>query len=181
MSVTTISLIIAFSALAVSITSVYFQFFHKKRKIYYLSLGFSANNKYRFGIANGGNHNVFLCGMSVNLKESNQERLQKFMSISPLYVKNDSLILPANEIQEFSLDIPNEIPKGFTPKVVGNKSNEYNTLDLSLFIYFAFPDGKRYSAEVNIGKISVRKDGVERGYSISDSFIDLTKISKRCD
>lgn len=172
---------IAFCALAASAISVYFQFFHKKRKIYFLFLGLSKNKGCRFGIANGGNHNVFLCGISVNLTEPNQERGRKSILISPLHVKDDSLILPANEIREFSIDIPNEIPAGLTLKVEGDENNKYNTLDLSLFVYFAFPDGKRYSAEVNIGEISVRKDGVERGYSISDSFIDLTKISKRCD
>jgi len=121
MSATNISLIIAFCALAVSISHIYFQYFHKKRKIYFLSLGLANNKRFRFGIANGGNHNVFICGISVNLKESNQVKLRKFKSLGPLYVKNDSLVLSSNEIQEFTLDIPNEIPKGLTPKVERNE------------------------------------------------------------
>lgn len=181
MSATAISLIIAFCALAASAISIYFQFFHKKRKIYFLCLGLSKNKGCRFGIANGGNHNVFLCGISVNLTQPNPERGRKSISISPLHVKDDSLILPANEIREFSIDIPNEIPAGLIPKVECDENNKYNTVDLLLSIYFAFPDGKRYSAEVNIGDIRVRQDGMERGYSISEGFVDLTKISKRCN
>jgi len=177
----TFTMIIAFCALAVSITHVYFQFLRKKRKIYFLFLGLSKYRRWRFGIANGGNHNVFLCGISVDLKEPTQGRGYKSVAAGPLHVKNDSLILSANEIQEFGLDIPDEIPKGLSPKVKKADGGEYDAVDLLLSVCFAFPDGKKYRAEVKIGELSVRQDGTERGCSISKGFIDLTKISRRCD
>ena len=177
----TFTTIIAVCALAVSITHVYFQFLHKKRKVYFLFLGLSKDRRWRFGIANGGNHNVFLCGISVDLKGPIEGTGYMFVAAGPLYVKNDSLILSANEIQEFGLDVPDEIPKGLPPKVKKGEDGEYDAVDLSLSVCFAFPDGKKYRAEVNIGELSVRQDGMERDCSINKRFIDLTKISRRCD
>ena len=177
----TVTTIIAVLGLAVSVTHVYFQYLRKKRKIYFLFLGLSKDRRWRFGIANGGNHNVFLCRISVDLKGPIEGIGYMSAAAGPLYVKNDSLILAANEIQEFGLDIPGEIPKGLPPKVKKGEDGEYNALDLSLSVCFAFPDGKKYRAEVDIGELTVRPDGMENGCSINKSFIDLTKISRKCD
>lgn len=173
---------IAWLALLASGVSIYFQFFHKPRRLRFISMPAHGDGKIRFGLCNSGKVNVFITGMSVNFYwPISNSKTQKFCSAGNLFCTQK--ILAPGDIAEHILELappPQPVFEHISPKKNPNGEEE-RSLDIGVSVQFAFPDGKIYSNDFKMGSYSIIDAGKERGFEIYDLNLDLIKTALPSD
>lgn len=174
------TLTIAWLALLASGVSIYFQFFHKPRRLRFISMPAHSDGKIRFGLCNSGKVNVFITGIAVNFYwPIGNSKAQKFCSAGKLCCTQK--ILAPGDIAEHTLELappPQPVFEHIPPKKKPNGEEE-RSLDIRVALTFAFPDGKIYSNDFQIGNYSIVDNEKGRGFKIYDLNLDLRRGATR--
>ncbi len=174
------TLLISCLALLGSGISIYFQFFHKPRRLRFISMPVHSDGKIRFGLCNNGKVNVFITGLSAHFCWPVKDSLAyQFSSVGE--VRCSQKILAPGDIAEHAFELkppPQPVFEHISPKK-NSAGEEERSLDIRVFLTFAFPDGKIYSNDFQIGTYSIVDNGKSRGFKVYDLNLDLRKKAVR--
>jgi hypothetical protein len=172
--------IISGLALIASATALFFQFFHRPRRIRVITMPLDMNGRtMRFGICNGGKMNIFITGLSVNFNWFHDDHSKREVSVGT--VTCSKKILTPSDIVEYSFEMksPRKEHLEFVPLVENENGEKERKLNISAYVQFAFPDGKILSNTFDLGEHTISKDGMSNGFTIYGINLDLMKNALR--
>lgn len=160
-------------ALFASGLSIYFQFFHKPRRLRVISMPLSKNDNMRFGLCNGGKVNVFITALSVDLVWPFQGVGHQMISVGE--VRCFQRTLSPGDIAEhsFELKAPPQPILNQIPLTKNDDGKEEHSLEIVAHVQFAFPDGKIYSNQFKLGTYFLSDGGKNKGFQTYSLNLDL--------
>jgi len=171
MSVVTIA--ISVLALLISGITLFLQFFHRPRRLRVITMPMGRDGRARFGICNAGKECVYITGLAVNYSSPLPQGGTKEYTVGD--VRGSTSIVNPGKIVEFSYsakDPPNAFLEGAFESLSPSGEHE-KTVDIVVFIQFAFPDGKIFSNFFKAGSYSVGNNTKSQGiYGVN---LDLLK------
>jgi len=169
------ALTIAWLALLVSCISIYFQFFHKPRRLRVISMPFNNDRHMRFGLCNGGKVNVFITALSVDFSWPFQEKGYLTTSVGEVHCSQKTLGPGDIAEHSFELKAPPQLVLEQVPLKRNDEGKEEHLLEIVAYVRFAFPDGKMYSNNFKLGTYSISDGGKSKGFKIYGLNLDLIK------
>jgi hypothetical protein len=153
--------IIIISALALFISgiSLFFQFFHKPKKVRAISMPFTNEGDYRLGICNGGKVTVFIIEISAYYFIEIQGGGTQGEHASKVFQDKDTIIEPG-KISDFSVNIaePSDFLLANLPGNANESGEVEKSADVFVCIRYAFPDGATYEKKFIAGTYSVAEN-----------------------
>jgi hypothetical protein len=126
----------------------------------------------RFGLCNGGKVNIFISGLSVDYSWRDED---SYRSCSAGTTICSHKLLKPGDIAEHTLPLtsPRDEILEHVPLSENDQGVKERKLNISVYIQFAFPDGKIYSNNFCLGEHTVSEDRTSKGYLIYGSNLDL--------
>jgi hypothetical protein len=166
-------LTIAISVLALLLSgiSLYFQFLYRPRRLRAITMPMSWDGRIRFGICNAGKESIYVTGLSVDYSVKCPNGMSKMYPVGNL-LRAESIINPGS-IVEFSY-VPKDPPEEFlkdAPELTNVDGELERTVDIIVFIQFAFPDGKVFSNWFKSGSYALA--GSSKSHQVAGVNLDL--------
>jgi hypothetical protein len=164
---------ISILAILLSGASLFLQYFHRPRRLRVITMPYGRNGEARFGICNASKESVYLTGLSVFYSIPKPDGSSRQCAVERV-VSSTSIIDPG-KICEFSYS-SSRPPKQFldtAPESTGPTGEVERTVDVVVFIQFAFPDAKIYSNWFKAGMFSAAENSTS--WSVEALNLDLLR------
>lgn len=166
-----LTLAISVLAILLSGVSIFLQYFHRPRLLRVITMPYGRNGEARFGICNASKESVYLTGLSVFYSIPKPDGSSRQCALERV-VSSTSIIDPG-KICEFSYSSVRP-PQQFldsAPELPGPSGMLERTVDVVVFLQFAFPDAKIYSNWFKAGTFSAAENSTS--WSVEGVNLDL--------